>query len=258
MAQQTQVNRVSEFYRRWRKRFPTFVDLANASASDVLREWSGLGYNSRALRLHRLAKTVSQQFHSRLPRNPEELQKLPGIGRYTAHAVCCFAFGQQLPVVDVNIRRILTRWTRAVTSSTEILREADAWEKAVVFLPARGSSRWNQALMDLGARICTARKPKCAECPVTSQCRSSFSPAFLQKPAKKEKTEPSWKGIPRRIYRGRIVKMLLHHSLPADEIASTLWKGSSPRDAAWIETVLHAMHREKILTFRRGKYTIAK
>jgi len=257
MAQQTQVSRVKEYYRRWRKRFPTFSSLAKAPAADVLREWSGLGYNSRALRFHQLAKTVSKQFHSRLPQDPAELQKLPGIGKYTAHAVCCFAFGQHLPVVDVNIKRILTRWTRKVSSSAEMLPEIEAWKTADLFLPVRQTSKWNQALMDLGAMICTARNPKCSDCPIAPHCRSAFSPSFMQKPVRKQKSEPTWKGVPRRIYRGKIVKLLLRHSLSAEVVAASLWKVWSQHDVVWIETVLEAMHREGILSSRQGKYRIA-
>lgn len=256
MAQQTQVYRVAEFYKRWLKQFPSFTALSKAPAADVLRAWSGLGYNSRALRFHQLSKIVTNQFHSRLPDNPVQLQELPGIGRYTAHAVCCFAFGACVPVVDVNIRRILTRWTRSITSTEEVLTENDAWKTAETFLPGKHYFQWNQALMDFGALICSTRQPKCNECPVSKQCISAFSPVFLQKSTKVKKKEPSWKGIPRRLYRGKVLKLLHHHSFSGEEIAVQLWNHPTVRDIAWIASVLKSMERDGLLTARGNSFRI--
>jgi A/G-specific adenine glycosylase len=256
MAQQTQVSRVSLYYKQWLKLFPTFAALAAAPAADVLRAWSGLGYNSRALRFHQLAKIVSTTLRSRLPHDPELLQTLPGIGRYTAHALCCFAFGMRVPVVDVNIRRIVTRWTRTISSAAEQLPEKDAWIAAERFLPKRSFVDWNQSLMDLGAMICTARNPKCGECPVSRFCSSAFSPVFLHPVKKKKKTEPSWKGIPRRIYRGNILKMLHHHSLSAADVASALWPHPSHRDVEWVGLLMTAMQKEGLLIVRGTSFRI--
>jgi len=258
MAQQTQVRRVVEYYRRWLKRFPTFSSLAKASASDVLREWSGLGYNSRALRFHRLAQQVSSQFHSRLPKTPDELQKLPGIGKYTAHAVACFAFNAQVPVVDVNIRRILTRVSKKISSASEMMNDDDAWKFAEQVLPQKNAYNWNQALMDLGGTICTARNPNCSECPINSICASAFSKKFLQKYAVTKKQEPSWKGIPRRIYRGKILKLLHFHSLSADEIAGSLWKDRTSNDIVWLTGVLDILVKNGLLIAVKKKYSIVQ
>ena len=121
MAQQTQVIRVAQFYSTWLKEFPTLSQLARATKADVLRGWSGLGYNSRALRLHELAKQLSENSGGRLPRTIEELRNLPGVGKYTAHAIACFAFGAPVPVVDVNVRRIFSRvfWDAPFSSRRE-------------------------------------------------------------------------------------------------------------------------------------------
>ncbi|MCK9408832.1 MAG: A/G-specific adenine glycosylase [Bacteroidetes bacterium] len=256
MAQQTQVSRVADYYRRWLKQFPTFTALSNASASEVLRAWSGLGYNSRALRLHQLAKTVSKQFRSQLPHDSVALQALPGIGRYTANAICCFAFDMRVPVVDVNIRRILTRWTRSILTSAEQLPENEVWRIAETLLPAKHSHEWNQALMDFGAMVCTARNPQCAECPVSKYCASAFAPAFLQKVTKKKRSEPSWKGVPRRLYRGRILKMLHHHSFSATDIAASLWTHPSRQDINWINSLMLAMHRDGLVSVRGNSFRI--
>ena len=257
MSQQTQVNRVADYYRRWLKKFPSFSSLAKAPAADVLREWSGLGYNSRALRFHSLAKIVSQEFRSRLPQDPDALRNLPGIGRYTAHAVACFAFEQDVPVVDVNIRRILTRWTKNVKRPSDQISEEHAWTAARSFLPQADVFTWNQALMDLGGLVCTARSPKCGECPVSAECRSAFSKAFLLKEDRKKKNEPAWRGIPRRLYRGKILKMLHHHAFTAEETAAQLWKGCTRSDIRWTAELLEKMRSDGLLSHRSGKYSIA-
>lgn len=258
MAQQTQVSRVIEYYRRWLKKFPTFSILADASPSDVLREWSGLGYNSRALRFHNLAQQVSSQFHSRLPQSPDELQLLPGIGKYTAYAVACFAFNAHVPVVDVNIRRILTRYSKKISSSSDMMDDAAAWKFAEQSLPKRNASDWNQALMDIGGMICTARNPNCNECPINFTCASAFSKAFLQKPIVKKNQEPSWKGIPRRIYRGKILKLLHFDSLSAEVIAGLLWSKYGLNDIAWLSDVMDIMVKNGLLSVVKKKYSIVQ
>lgn len=258
MAQQTQVSRVAFYYRQWLKRFPTISALAAAPAGDVLREWSGLGYNSRALRFHKLANEVITNHRSRLPKDVGALQQLPGIGRYTAHAVCCFAFGQRVPVVDVNIRRILTRWTRRVRSSNEQMTDEAAWTQAEHFLPKQRSYDWNQALMDLGATICTARAPKCGECPVVSLCASAGTPALQKQSASTKKKEPLWRGEPRRLYRGRILKLLHHHQLEPEMVASQLWKDAARKDAEWVSILLERMVTDGLLSKRGRSYRLVE
>ena len=155
MAQQTQVDRVVPRWERWLERWPTVDALAAASAADVIREWQGLGYNRRALSLHRAAQHVAAHGW------PDELTELPGVGRYTADAVACFAFGRDVLPVDVNVRRVRERTGHAFGS-------ADA-----------------QALMDLGATVCLARIPRCEVCPLTAGCPSRgrrFEPLRKQGP----------------------------------------------------------------------------
>ncbi len=208
MAQQTQISRVADFYSAWLKRFPSFKALASASRADVLRQWSGLGYNNRAVRLHQLAKEITNRHRGKLPQTADELMALPGIGKYTAHAVVCFAFGQSLPVVDVNVRRVLSRTVWNIRSSSEMKSENEIWNIAAALLPKNKASDWNQALMDIGSQICTARKPKCGECPLYRNCASAFSPAFAVKFRTLKKIEPHHNGTPRRLIRGKILKTL--------------------------------------------------
>lgn len=258
MLQQTQVNRVVEHYKRWLRQFPSFHSLARATRADVLRAWSGLGYNNRALRLHKLTRTVVAHHQHKLPKSIDELQTLPGIGKYTAHAVACFAFGQTVPVVDVNVKRILTRWTKSVRSSSELISEKEAWKIAEQFLPSKRAYEWNQSLMDLGSAYCTAQRPACSECPVHSHCRSAFSKVFLTPKKRARKKEPSWKGIPRRLYRGRILKLLHHKAFSIGEITFLLWKDPSVRDIEWIGKVLNQMKNDGLVERRKNRYSIAE
>jgi len=171
MLQQTQVSRVLEYFPRFMARFPTIASLAGAGPKAVMEEWDGLGYYARARNLHRLAKEVTRLHEGRLPERPEELRTLPGVGKYTAGAVACFAYEKPVPTVDTNVRRVLTR----VFGNAKVeMRNAELWELASRLVPKDGERAWrfNQALMELGALVCTARKPKCPECPVRSDCRA--------------------------------------------------------------------------------------
>jgi A/G-specific adenine glycosylase len=161
MLQQTQVSRVLPAYRRFLRRFPTLHALARASLGEMLREWSGLGYNRRARDLHRIAELHP----SGLPRTVAGLDALPGVGAYTASAVACFAFGEAGAFADTNIRRVLGR---AIIGRTAT--ESEAVELDARFGSRRDAARWHHALMDIGATICLARRPRCDVCPVRSIC----------------------------------------------------------------------------------------
>lgn len=161
MSQQTQIDRVLERYPRFLARFPNVEDLAAASALDVLAEWSGLGYNRRALSLHRCAIELT---HNGWPNTVEGLAALPGVGPYTAAAVASICFDRVAPAVDTNLRRVLGRWNGAS------LTDAEARGFAEPLIDESRPGDWNQAVMDLGAGICTPRNPDCAACPVERWC----------------------------------------------------------------------------------------
>ena len=164
MLQQTQVSRVLEFYPRFLKRFPTFGSLARSQPKAVMEAWDGLGYYARARNLHRLAREVTRLHDGTLPEKPEELRTLPGVGRYTAGAVACFAYEKPVPAVDTNVKRVLSR----------AFGTKDAWELAKTLVPKNGERAWrfNQALMELGALVCKPRSPLCPECPIKDNCRT--------------------------------------------------------------------------------------
>jgi A/G-specific adenine glycosylase len=171
MLQQTQVRRVLEYFPRFMARFPTIASLAGARPRAVMEEWDGLGYYARARNLHKLAREVTRRHDGTVPDKPEELRTLPGVGRYTAGAVACFAYEKPVPTVDTNVRRVLTR----VFGNAKVeMRNAELWKLASRLVPKDGPRAWrfNQALMELGALVCKARQPKCPECPVRSDCRA--------------------------------------------------------------------------------------
>ena len=163
MLQQTQVSRVLSAYAAFLRRFPTLAALSRASLADVLRAWSGLGYNRRARDLHRIARLHPLS----LPATREALDALPGVGAYTAGAVSCFSRGENVAFADTNIRRVLGR---ALLGPIATEREAVALDEQL--LPARAADRWHHALMDLGATVCLARTPRCEVCPIADNCRS--------------------------------------------------------------------------------------
>ncbi|MBV8067725.1 MAG: A/G-specific adenine glycosylase [Candidatus Eremiobacteraeota bacterium] len=179
MLAQTQVERVIPKFEAFLTRFPDLDALAFASPADVLREWKGLGYNSRAVRLQRLARIVAERYGGALPSGRDELRKLPGVGAYGAAAIRAFGFDIEDAPVDTNVRRIVNRlffgleYPRAV-----IARELDA--RAHSLIPQGRAHDWNSALMDLGAAICTARAPKCLLCPLRAHCVAApIDPARL-------------------------------------------------------------------------------
>ena len=176
MLQQTQVARVAEYYPRFIERFPDLETLARAKPRAVREQWDGLGYYARARNLHALAKDVTRRHDATLPSDPEELIKLPGVGRYTAGAVASFAYEKPVPAVDTNVNRVLRRvfFDRATRN---VQRATKVWELARTLVPKNGKRAWRfyQAIMELGALICVARRPKCPECPVRTVCRTGKS-----------------------------------------------------------------------------------
>lgn len=169
MLQQTQVARVEAYYHRFLERWPTLEALAGAPAPMVRESWSGLGYYRRAANLHRLAQEVVRDHAGIIPDDPELLRRLPGIGRYTAGAVASFAYERPAPAIDTNVARVLRR----AFHPGGTVSEGTLWETAAHLVPRRrGTAAWgfNQAIMELGALVCTARVARCGECPVRAAC----------------------------------------------------------------------------------------
>ena len=172
MLQQTQVSAVLPYYNRWLSRFPTVTSLARAPESRVLHAWEGLGYYARARNLHRTAKLIVREFAGELPDDPEQLQLLPGVGRYTANAVAVFAFNHSRPIVEANTARVLARLLNLRQRIDSAAGRRKLWQIAAQITPARSPGKFQSAMMDLGALVCTARNPRCQICPVKKFCRA--------------------------------------------------------------------------------------
>jgi A/G-specific adenine glycosylase len=220
MLQQTQVDRVIPKYLAFRERFPTLQSLAAASTADVIREWHGLGYNRRALNLKRAAEEAVRDHGGRLPGKVEELEKLPGIGKYTARAVASFAFGVQVPVVDTNVRRVLSGFAGRELSDRE------TWEMAEQLLPPGRAADWNQALMDYGALVKKS----------TPRRGNKPSPPFAST---------------NRFWRGRIIAALRDHGTLS--FAGLLDALPYPdRDEDRVRGLVRALHEEGLVEYDPG------
>jgi len=190
MLQQTQVATVLERYPRFMKRFPTVKKLAAAPLDDVLAEWAGLGYYTRARNLHACAKQVMEEFSGKFPADPLLLEQLKGIGRSTAGAIAAFAFHERAPILDANVKRILARLFGIEGAIQEKAVNDELWLLAKTLLPknAKDMPVYTQALMDFGATWCTSRKPVCLsgekKCPFEKECQANLSDQVLQLPRK--------------------------------------------------------------------------
>ena len=181
MLQQTRVETVRPYYERWLARFPTVQALAEAPLDEVLKAWEGLGYYSRARNFHAAVRQVAARHAGRVPGEPDAFRALPGVGRYTAGAVMSIAFGRAEPVVDGNVRRVFARWTDDPAPDEETL-----WRMAAELVPGERPGDVNQAVMELGATICTPRNPRCGECPVREFCAAFAAGTQNERPAPKK------------------------------------------------------------------------
>jgi A/G-specific adenine glycosylase len=221
MLQQTQVDTVIPYYNRWMKQFPTVQKLAQASIHQVLKLWEGLGYYSRARNFHKGAQTVVQQFKGKVPSTSKELLHLPGIGPYTASAIASIAFNEDTPVVDGNVHRVLSRLFVIKNDLKKIHKKAQD-------LLFKGKAHaFNQALMELGATLCTPRKPSCLICPMRKFCMA-YARGIQEKipmPAKRF-AQPKVKKVTGLIWQGR--KILIYQR-PLIGLLGGLWEFPSVR-----------------------------
>jgi A/G-specific adenine glycosylase len=236
MAQQTQVARVAERWAPFLERFPTPSATAAAPVAAVLRAWTGLGYNRRALSLHACATAVVDRHGGRLPDTLPELLALPGIGPYTARAVLAFAFERDAAIVDTNTARVLARWVGHRLTPSAVQTAADA-----ALAPGQPWA-WNQALLDLGAKVCTRRTPRCEVCPVRHACAWKASGLLAPDPADGSAGvaggQPRFAGSDRE-GRGRLVEVLRQGPVAAAELATVMgWPDDPHRAARVAETVV--------------------
>jgi A/G-specific adenine glycosylase len=218
MLQQTPVARVLPIYIEWMKRWPTPAALAAATPAQVITAWGRLGYPRRALRLHECAKVISTQYKGKIPESQSELCELPGVGDYTSAAIIAFAFEGRSLVLDINIRRVFARVIDGVEVPTAAPTKSERQEREKL-IPSKNPHVWAAATMELGALICTAKNPKCGQCPLADQCiwRSLDYPLSDQ-----PKRTQSWHGTDRQC-RGVIVQALRENPALSKKEIMQLW-----------------------------------
>jgi A/G-specific adenine glycosylase len=270
MLQQTQVDRVIPKYHQFLAAFPTLQALAAAPLADVIRVWAGLGYNRRAVRLHAIARAAVERLGGRLPESVEGLRELEGLGAYTANAVACFAGEAQVGVVDTNVRRVLGR-VFADEIGLEPVAGPPLQRFAEAILPPGRAYEWNQALMDLGATVCTARAPAHEVCPLALHCtgRTLLQDAALARRAAESSAEYTVtvpKSVPTkgnrkaaqpfeqttRYFRGRIVAacrdLPLGASLGLDDLGRLLRPEYGPDESrAWVGELVEGLRRDGLV-----------
>jgi len=221
MLQQTRVETVERYYERFLERFPNLGRLAAADEDDVLHEWSGLGYYRRARLLHRGARFVVSEFSGRLPDDVERLRKIPGIGPYTAGALATIAFDKPEPLVDGNVARVLTRFRAVMELERQGAGAKEHWELAAAVMRHGTPRVLAQALMELGATVCTPRSPRCSECPVQTTCAAALAGLADSIPSPRVKPAPTvqhW-GALAVVSRGRV----LLSRRPPDGLLAGMW-----------------------------------
>ena len=263
MLQQTQVERVKDFYKTWLKLFPAWRALAVASNADVLRAWSGLGYNRRALMLRDVARAVIKDG---VPTTEEGWRAIKGIGPYTAAAIMAFAYKQATVPVDTNVRRVGNRLWRGVAHATP---KGDGALKKVMVREIAGNRRAHdvpQALFDLATMHCT-KVPLCSTCPMRSVCPSAerFLAGAIRTPkrtiAKANETRHHNKPFPDRIYRGRILKVVQERSMAIGTVGVTVDALGAVIDVAydraqdkrWVKAMVRRLERDGMVVFKKGR-----
>ena len=223
MLQQTQVATVVPYYKRFLARFPNVQALAAAPIDEVLRLWQGLGYYRRAHMLHRAAQIVVAEHGGQLPRDPRTLQKLPGVGRYTAGAVASLAYGVDTPALDGNVIRVLARLTDLADDVGRSATQRRLWALAEALLPHGRAAAWNEGLMELGRRVCTPKSPRCAECPLAEHCEARRRGTQAERPLKGRARKLPHYDVTAGVVRGADGRVLIARR-PAEKMLGGLWE----------------------------------
>jgi A/G-specific adenine glycosylase len=243
MLQQTPVARVLPVYNEWMKRWPTPAALAAATPAQVITAWGRLGYPRRALRLHECAKVISTQYKGKIPTTQSELRELPGVGDYTSAAIIAFAFEGRSLVLDINIRRVFARVIDGIEVPTAAPTKSERQEREKL-IPSKNPHVWAAATMEFGALICTAKNPKCGQCPLADQCiwRSLDYPLSDQ-----PKRTQSWHGTDRQC-RGVIVQALRENPALTKKEIMQLWDVPSQ-----VEKALLTLLEDGLLVEQKGQ-----
>lgn len=241
LLQQTRVDQGLPYYNRFLAALPTLEALAAADEHDVLKLWEGLGYYTRARNLHKAARQVMEQYGGRLPEKAELLQLLPGVGKYTAGAIASIAFNERAPVVDGNVKRVLSRLFNIAQPIDETDTGKRLWAIADSLVPASDPGDFNQAMMELGARICTPKKPDCGSCPVAGECEAYKRGVQEKRPVRKAR-----KAVPHKEIVVAVIARDSHYLIgkrPSDGMLAGLWEFPGGKLEAG-ESHQHALRRE--------------
>lgn len=223
MLQQTQVDTVIPYYRRFLAAYPTVEALAAAPIDDVLKLWEGLGYYSRARNLHRAAQAVAAEHGGVFPDTVEGLLALPGIGRYTAGAIASIAYEVRAPLLDGNVIRVFSRLLDIEDDVTQTATQARLWQQAEDWLPERRIGDYNQSLMELGRLICRPRDPLCADCPIQAHCRAYANGTQNARPVKKRKAATPHYDVTAGLIRDEAGRLLISQR-PFEGLLGGLWE----------------------------------
>ena len=258
MLQQTQVSRVIEKFKEFTRRFPTLQDLAKASKAEVIESWSGLGYNRRALLLHKFAQEVCEKHTGLIPQDKDQLQELPGMGPYTTGAILSFAYNLPEPAIDVNVRRIYLRFFRGKDQGLPMGKkeEQELYGLAKKTIPENKSAEFHNALMDFGSSVCTRNNPSCSACPLQNSCQ--FFPLYTKKEkmlfVMEKRSEPgiteNGKHIPNRIFRGRMVEFVRKNNrkeISLEELGRQIKKDYSLHNEKWLLSLLRKLQDDGLL-----------
>ncbi|GAA4361029.1 A/G-specific adenine glycosylase [Kangiella marina] len=244
MLQQTQVTTVIPYYESFLNKFPTINHLAKASSDEVMHLWSGLGYYSRARNLHKAAKMVAETYDGKFPQTQEAIETLPGVGRSTAGAIAAFAFDQPSAILDGNVKRVLARCygIEGWAGKSSVLKTL--WQRAEENTPNHHTAEYNQAMMDLGAVVCTRSKPKCEQCPLSEHCYALKHDTITQLPGKKPKKARPKRSVYWLIYLEN--QQVVLHKRPPSGIWGGLWcfpeidqSEQAPADAQKLSSFVH-------------------
>ena len=250
MLQQTQTSRIAERFPIFLERFQDIHALSKANNQEMILAWQGLGYNNRALRLRDCASAIVELHDGKIPDDYDALIQLPGIGPYTASAIMSFAFGKDISVIDVNIRRIYERMQGISNSDEYPQKKMQSFAEQAY--PKGKSSEWHQALMDIGSQYCKANQALCEKCPLQNHCESAFNVRFEKN--KKKKPEPSHREIPNRIWRGKTIECLRKSDDFQCEksrlLHSILDSSIYANDLAWFdEIIMPALIRDRLIEY---------
>jgi A/G-specific adenine glycosylase len=259
MLQQIQVKRAVPFYERFLTRFPTVDALADAPLAEAIRVWENLGRYRRIVYLHKTARIVVGEYDSSIPSDPDDLLKLPGVGPYTAGAVACFAYERDVAFLDTNMRRVLHRLFFGLQAATSATNK-DLLRIGLELVPPGRGWQWNQALMETGALLCTARSPRCDECPLHEGCHARAEATSIGWP-RPERKGPAYRyEDSNRYYRGRVLAELrkVSHAgrdgIALRELGRRVKTDFDERDTNWLHAAVESLCNDGLTKVSSGSY----